>query len=99
MNILVGYNGTNIGRDLLDLAIHRAKAYSGEIFIITSLIGSGKTTKEDISEAEKILQMQKNTWMRRELFIKPISWFAETLRGKISLILPGKTLSMKLSSG
>ncbi len=59
MNILVGYNGTNIGRDLLDLAIHRAKAYSGEIFVITSLMGSGKTNKEDISEAEKNLENAK----------------------------------------
>ena len=59
MNILVGYNGTNIGRDLLDLAIHRAKAYTGEIFVITSLMGSGKTTKEDISEAEKNLENAK----------------------------------------
>ena len=59
MNILVGYNGTNIGRDLLDLAIHRAKAYSGEIFVITSLMGSGKTTKKDISEAEKNLDNAK----------------------------------------
>ena len=59
MKILVGYKGTNIGRDLLDLAIHRAKAYSGEVFIITSLVGSGKTSREDVAEAEQDLENAK----------------------------------------
>ncbi|MDR3631093.1 MAG: universal stress protein [Desulfocapsaceae bacterium] len=53
MKILVGYKETSIGRELLDLAIHRVKAHSGEIHVVTSLFGDEGT--ELISEAEKNL--------------------------------------------
>ncbi len=59
MKILIGYKGKKIGRDLLDLAIHRAKPYSGEVFVITSLLGSEKTTGEEIAQAEKDLEAAK----------------------------------------
>ena len=59
MKILIGYKGKKIGRDLLDLAIHRAKPYSGEVFVVTSLLGSEKTTGEEIAQAEKDLEAAK----------------------------------------
>jgi nucleotide-binding universal stress UspA family protein len=59
MKILVGYKGTNIGKDLLKLASQRAQAYSGEVFVITSLYGGEQTTREQIAEAEENLENAK----------------------------------------
>jgi len=56
MNILVGYKGTNVGRDLLTLAIKHAKAFGGKVFIITSLLGGEKTTREIATTAETNLE-------------------------------------------
>lgn len=52
MNILVGYKGTNVGRDLLNLAIAHGKAFGGKVIIMTSLPGGEKTTREIADAAE-----------------------------------------------
>jgi nucleotide-binding universal stress UspA family protein len=52
MNILVGYKGTNVGNDLITLAIEHAKAFNGKIIIITSLLGGEQTTREIADKAE-----------------------------------------------
>ncbi len=57
MQILVAYRGTNVGKDLLDLAIQHAKAFNGKVQLITSLPGGERTTKKIISEAEKNLAL------------------------------------------
>jgi nucleotide-binding universal stress UspA family protein len=59
MKILVGYRGTNVGKDLLDLAVQHAKAFGGEIQLVTSLPGGDKTTKEQVVEAEEKLEEAK----------------------------------------
>lgn len=59
MKILVGYRGTNVGKDLLDLAVQHAKAFDGEVQLITSLPGGDKTTKEQVVEAEEKLEEAK----------------------------------------
>ncbi len=55
MQILVAYRGTNVGKDLLNLATQHAKAFGGKIQLVTSLPGGEKTTKEIIIEAEENL--------------------------------------------
>lgn len=55
MQILVGYRGTNVGRDLLNLAVKHAKAFGGSIQLVTSLRGGEKTTQKKILQAEKHL--------------------------------------------
>ncbi|MGB3210989.1 MAG: universal stress protein [Desulforhopalus sp.] len=55
MEILVGYRGTNVGRDLLSLAAKHAKAFDGKIQLVTSLPGGEKTTKQKVVEAEENL--------------------------------------------
>jgi nucleotide-binding universal stress UspA family protein len=59
MKILVGYKGTNVGKDLLKLAAERAQAYSGQVFVVTSLFGGEQTTREQIAEAEENLENAK----------------------------------------
>ena len=56
MKILVGYRGTNVGRDLLELAAKHAKAFNASILVVTSLVGGDKTRNQEIVEAEKNLE-------------------------------------------
>ena len=48
MKILVGYRGTNVGKDLLELAANHARAFAGEVLVITSLPGGEKTGVEQL---------------------------------------------------
>ncbi len=59
MKILVGYKGTNVGKDLMDIAVKHAKAFDGMIYIVTSLIGGDKTDQQEIIDAEKNLETAK----------------------------------------
>jgi nucleotide-binding universal stress UspA family protein len=56
MKIVVGYRGVNVGKDLLKEAVSQAKAFNGEIHVMTSLFGGEKTEKEKIEEAEENLE-------------------------------------------
>ncbi len=60
MKILVGYRGTDVGKDLLALAVEHARAFAGEIVLITSLSGGEKTTQQQVAEAEQKLEEAKN---------------------------------------
>ena len=59
MKILVGYRGTNLGKDLLELAVQHAGAFAAEIYLITSLPGGEKSSQQEITEAEHLLQEAK----------------------------------------
>ncbi len=59
MRILVGYKGTDVGRDLMDIAVKHAKAFNGTILIATSLTGGDKTEGTEIADAEKNLEQAK----------------------------------------
>ncbi|TKB07468.1 universal stress protein [Desulforhopalus sp. IMCC35007] len=56
MKIVVGYKGTNVGQDILQLALKHAKAFDAKVFLITSLAGGEKTTREQVTEAEENLK-------------------------------------------
>ena len=56
MKLLVGYRGTNVGQDLLDLSVKHAKAFGYEVQLVTSLPGGEKTSSKKISEAEENLK-------------------------------------------
>jgi nucleotide-binding universal stress UspA family protein len=59
MKLLVGYTGSGVGKDLLKLAVHRMQAYSGEVFLVTSLFGSEQTDTDQVIEAEQDLEWAK----------------------------------------
>ena len=61
MKILVCYRGSDVGKDLINLAAQHAKAFSADIQLVTSLPGGDKTTKEQVIEAEQALDKAKNT--------------------------------------
>ncbi len=59
MKILVGYKGTNVGKDLMDIAVKHAKAFDGQILIVTSMVGGDKAEKQKIVDTEKNLEQAK----------------------------------------
>jgi len=59
MKILVGYNGTSLGKDLLEIALQHAKAFEGEILVVTSRKGGGKVEPQRIQDAEENLETAK----------------------------------------
>ncbi len=59
MKILVGYKGTNVGKDLMDIAVKHAKAFEGEILIATSMVGGDKVAKQKVVDTEKNLEQAK----------------------------------------
>ena len=59
MKILVGYKGTNVGKDLLEIAVKHARAFDGEVLVMTSMPGGEQSTKKEIVQAEKNLEEAK----------------------------------------
>ncbi len=59
MKILVGYKGINVGKDLLKIALTHAKAFKGEVLIMTSLVGGGKSEQLQVQAAEENLEKAK----------------------------------------
>ncbi|MDY0222071.1 MAG: universal stress protein [Desulfobacterium sp.] len=56
MKILVGYRGLDVGRELLEIALKHAKAFDGEVLVITSMKGGEKDQHAAYEEAEKNLK-------------------------------------------
>lgn len=56
MKILVGYDGSNSSKAAVELAVAHAKAFGGEILLVTSLTGGSETTTEDIDKATEGLE-------------------------------------------
>lgn len=59
MKILVGYRGKNVGKDLLEEAARQAKAFGGEVHVVTSIVGGERTEKAKVEEAEANLENAK----------------------------------------
>ena len=55
MKIVVGYDGSNAGRDALILAVKHAKAFGAEVSVIRSMEGGGREDAEAIRTAQRDL--------------------------------------------
>ncbi len=67
MKILVGYRGENIGQTLLQLAAKHAKAFNGEIIVMTSLVGGDDITQTQIDEAKINLEAAQDFFVKLDL--------------------------------
>ena len=56
MKIMVGYDGTDISKRGLKLAMKHAQAFNGEVFIVTALTQSADLELKDIEMAERLLR-------------------------------------------
>ena len=56
MKILVGYDGSNSGKEALKLAKNHALAFKGEVEVITSMQKGTEKDREDMEQAERGLE-------------------------------------------
>lgn len=56
MKILVGYDGSAVSKEALDLAGKHAKAFGAAVYLLTSLTRSHELQLEDIQKAERELE-------------------------------------------
>ena len=59
MKILVGYDGSNVAKEALDLAKTHAKIYSATVEIVASMTRGTESDREDIEKAERGLEYAK----------------------------------------
>ena len=64
MKIIVGYDGSDVGRRALLLARDHAKAFAGKVYVLTSLVGGPQEKLEDIQKAEAGLEYAENLLKR-----------------------------------
>jgi nucleotide-binding universal stress UspA family protein len=67
MNILVGYDGSKVAADALELAKKHAKAFDAKVFIVTSMVGGPEVLREDFEKAEKDLNFAKTDFKKEEI--------------------------------
>ena len=60
MKIIVGYDGSDVGRRALLLARDHARAFTGKVYVLTSLPGGPQESLEDIQKAEAELEYAEN---------------------------------------
>ena len=56
MKIMVGYDGTEVSKRGLELAVKHAQAFNGKVFIVTALTQSSDLELKDIEMAERLLR-------------------------------------------
>ena len=56
MKIVVGYDGSNVAKDALQLVFKRAKLFSAEICVIQAVVQSHTLKYEEIRRLEKMLE-------------------------------------------
>jgi nucleotide-binding universal stress UspA family protein len=56
MNIMVGYDRSNVAKEAVALAKKHAKAFDGKLYLLTSLAQSPELQLEDIQKAEHELE-------------------------------------------
>ncbi|MGE0086332.1 MAG: universal stress protein [Desulfococcaceae bacterium] len=68
MNILVGYDGTNAGKEALNLGIRHIRAFGGRLFIIRSLGSSAAEDMEKIESAQRDLSYAETLCRENRVF-------------------------------
>ena len=59
MKILIGYDGSNVAKEALNLAKRHAKTFQAKVEIVTSMIKGTESEREDIEQAERGLAYAK----------------------------------------
>ena len=55
MNILVGFDGSNVAKEAVSLALDHAKAFKAKIYVVTSQVGGPDVSRNEIVNAEREL--------------------------------------------
>ena len=65
MKILVGYDGSNLGKKLLELARERAKAYEASIEVVSTMAQNHELEYLDIQRVEHKMQKEAKNILNR----------------------------------
>jgi len=84
MKIMVGYDGSKVAKDALELAKKHAKAFDAKVHVLTSLAQSSDLQLEDIQRAEHELEYETAS-----LVDDNISCETQAI---VSLLSPGEVL-------
>jgi len=60
MKILVAFDGSNIAKAAMEVALKHARAFGGELLLVWSMAKGDEDQKEDIQAAEKTLDYWKD---------------------------------------
>ena len=60
MNILVGYDGSKVAKDALELAKKHARAFDAKVYVVTSMHGGPQVPREDFERAEEEVNYAKS---------------------------------------
>jgi len=67
MKILVGYDGSNVSREAIDLSVEHANAFKAEIIIVRSMVGGPEVPRKDFEVAENDLEYEKNRLLDKKI--------------------------------
>ncbi len=79
MKILVGYDGSNSGKEALDLAKKHAIAFKGEVDVVTSMVKGTEKERQDMDQAKRgleyadVLFKENNIPCKTHLLIRGLS--------------------------
>lgn len=60
MRLLVGYDGSNVGKEALNIAKSCAEAFQASVEVVTSMVKGSEDDQEKIQQAERGLQYAKS---------------------------------------
>jgi nucleotide-binding universal stress UspA family protein len=67
MKIVVGYDGSNVAKHALQLAIHHAKAFGAKVYVLTSFEKGTEDEVKDIEAAERGLEYAKSLFDENDI--------------------------------
>ncbi len=67
MKILVGYKGVDVGKDLLEIAARHARAFDGQVVVVTSLKGGANIDPSRVQESEENLKQVKQYFDQKNI--------------------------------
>lgn len=67
MKILVGYDGSNSGKEALNVAKIHAKAFQAEVYVVTSMIKGTENEQDEINQANRGLEWAKTLFEEEKI--------------------------------
>ncbi len=67
MKILVGYDGSDVSKAALDLAILHAKAFHAKVYVVFSMVGGREIPRQVFINAEQELSYAENLLKQKQI--------------------------------
>jgi len=68
MKILVGYDGSNVAKEALSVALKHARAFSGsEVYVVTSMAGGPEVSRQEFERAEGDLRYTQSVFIKDKI--------------------------------